>query len=75
MEAEYSGLAMLLNKHGMYAENSGGLWLNYDPALELGLNSQLLSVFKKHKVSLCSASDAHKQSDVGANIHELDEML
>lgn len=43
----YNKLAMLLNKHGMYAENSGGLKLNYSADIELGLNSQLLSVFKK----------------------------
>jgi len=71
----YNKLAMLLNKHGMYAENSGGLRLNYSPALELGLNPQLLSVLKKNKVQIETASDAHKQSDVGANIRELERMI
>lgn len=71
----YSKLAMLLNKHGMYAENSGGLRLNYSPELELGLNPQLLSVLEKNKVQIETASDAHKQSDVGANIRELERMI
>ena len=71
----YNKLAMLLNKHGMYAENSGGLRLNYSPELELGLNPQLLSVLKKNKVPIETASDAHKQSDVGANIRELERMI
>ena len=71
----YNKLAILLNKHGMYAENSGGLRLNYSPELELGLNPQLLSVLEKNKVQIETASDAHKQSDVGANIRELERMI
>ena len=71
----YNKLAMLLNKYGMYAENSGGLQLNYSPEMELGLNSQLLSILKKNNVQIETASDAHKQSDVGANIPELERML
>ena len=71
----YQKLAELLNKHGMYAENSGGLRLNYSPDLELGLNSQLLSVLRKNNVRIETASDAHKQSNVGANIRELEGML
>jgi histidinol-phosphatase (PHP family) len=59
----------------MYAENSGGLRLNYNPALELGLNKVLLSVFQKNNVQIATASDAHQQSDVGANIPELENML
>jgi len=71
----YNKLAMLLNKHGMYAENSGGLRLNYNPDVELGLNPQLLSILRKNNVQIETASDAHKQSDVGANIPELENML
>jgi len=71
----YDKLAVALNKHGMYAENSGGLKLNYSPDIELGLNSQLLSAMKKNNVQIETASDAHKQSDVGANIKELENML
>ena len=71
----YNKLAVLLNKHGMYAENSGGLQLNYSPDIELGLNPQLLSILRKNNVKIETASDAHKQSDVGANILELENML
>ena len=71
----YNKLAVLLNKHGMYAENSGGLRLNYNPDIELGLNPQLLSILRKNNVQIETASDAHKQSDVGANIPELENML
>ena len=68
-------IAVLLNKHGMYAENSGGLQLNYSSDIELGLNHQLLSILRKNNVQIETASDAHKQSDVGANIMELENML
>ncbi len=71
----YNQLAVLLNKNGMYAENSGGLKLNYSPELELGLNQNLLSILRKNHVQIETASDAHKQSDVGANIEELESML
>ena len=72
---DYNKLAVLLKKNGMYAENSGGLQLNYSPDIELGLNSQLLSVLRKNNVQIETASDAHKQSDVGANILDLANML
>ncbi len=68
----YNQLAVSLNKNGMYAENSGGLRLNYSPELELGLNRQLLSILRKNHVQIETASDAHKQSDVGANVKELE---
>ena len=71
MFESYSKLADLLCKNGMYAENSGGLRLNYDPTLELGLNSQMLDTLKRKGVAIYSASDAQKQSDVGANIKSL----
>lgn len=71
----YNKLALLLNKHNMYAENSGGLKLNYSPDNELGLNAQLMSILKKNNVRIETASDAHNQKDVGANIRELEKML
>lgn len=57
----YNKLAVLLNKNGMYAENSGGLQLNYSHDIELGLNPQLLSVLRKNNVQIETASDAHKK--------------
>lgn len=71
----YNELSVLLCKHGMYAENSGGLRLNYCSDLELGLNAKLLSIFQKNNVEISTASDAHKRSDVGVNILELENML
>ena len=71
----YNKLAVLLKKNGMYAENSGWLRLNYSPDIELGLNPQLLAVLRKNNVQIETASDAHKQSDVGANIQDLTKML
>ena len=75
MSDEYIMLADELNRQSMYAENSGGLRLNYNPDLELGLNEKLLNVFKTRNVRILPASDAHKQSDVGANIPELLKMI
>lgn len=71
----YNKLSFLLRKQGMYAENSGGLRLNYSADLELGLNKKLLSAFKENAVTIFTASDAHRQNDVGANIPELEKML
>jgi hypothetical protein len=42
---------MLLKKHGMYAENSGGLALNSGYP-ELGLNPELLRAFKEIGVAM-----------------------
>ena len=72
---DYSKLANILNQKDMYAENSGGLRLNYCSDLELGLNKELLNVFKSNKTKILPASDAHKVTDVGANVPELLEMI
>jgi histidinol-phosphatase (PHP family) len=74
LQDAYSELAMLLKKHGMYAENSGGLRLNYSFP-ELGLNSKLLQALKENDVALLPASDAHQWSDTGRNIRELTQQL
>jgi len=71
----YNKLSNLLNGYGMYVENNGGLCLNYSLDLELGLNKQLPDIFNQHNVTIYTASDAHKQIDVGANIRKLTLML
>lgn len=71
----YNKLAIMLNRHNMYAENNGGLKLNHNPDLELGLNLELLSILRKYHVQIETASDAHKQHDVGSYILELENML
>jgi histidinol-phosphatase (PHP family) len=71
----YHKLAQSLNRNKMYAENSGGLRLNYNHDLELGLSYELLRILKENKTVIMTASDAHKQRDVGANIKELQRMI
>lgn len=70
----YSLLADELNSHHMYAEQSGGLTLNYGFE-ELGMNKTLLNVFKNKNVDIRFASDAHKPEDVGANILEMQAIV
>jgi histidinol-phosphatase (PHP family) len=71
----YKTLADLLGKHQMYAEQSGGLHLNYSPDCALGMNSLMLKVFIAGGVRLMTASDAHIPTDVGANIAELHHLI
>lgn len=71
----YHTLGQALNRHHMYAENSGGLRLNYNQNITLGLNQKLMQILKDNNVPLMPASDAHRQSDVGANIQELQKMI
>lgn len=66
----YRLLADELNAHHMYAEQSGGLRLNYGFS-ELGMNETMLRTFKEKHVAIRFASDAHKPEDVGANIFDL----
>jgi histidinol-phosphatase (PHP family) len=70
----YRELAILLAKQGMFAENSGGLALN-GQFPELGLNQVLLSILQETGVTVLTASDAHRQEDVGKNFKELLAML
>lgn len=74
LTATYNLLADELNSHHMYAEQSGGLALNYGFE-ELGMNKTMLNVFKSKNVEIRFASDAHKPEDVGANIAELQAVL
>ncbi len=74
LTATYSLLADELNSHHMYAEQSGGLALNYGFE-ELGMNKTLLHVFKNKNVDIRFASDAHKPEDVGANILKMQSIL
>jgi Histidinol phosphatase and related hydrolases of the PHP family len=71
----YEQLANLLLAYNMYAEQSGGLHLNYGSHYELGLNEEMLKVFIHKGVRILTASDAHSPGDVGANIAELQMLL
>lgn len=70
----YRLLADELNSQHMYAEQSGGLRLNYQFE-ELGMNQTMLSIFKSRNVDIRFASDAHKPEDVGANILKMKSIL
>lgn len=70
----YRKLADLLCKHDMYAEQSGGLHLNYN-CHELGMNETMLKIFIDQGVRILTASDAHRPEDVGANIMELQNLV
>ena len=70
----YCLLADELNAHHMYAEQSGGLALNYGFE-EAGMNQTMLNVLKNKNVDIRFASDAHKPEDVGANISKLQAIL
>lgn len=74
MSSVYLLLAEALNKAGMYAEQSGGLALNYGLP-ELGMNPDMLEIFRAKKVRMLTASDAHGAEHAGANIKELQGIL
>jgi len=74
LEDIYGKIAERLNKHNMYAEQSGGLYLNYSNNCELGMNETMLKVFTDKSVRILTASDAHRPEDVGANIMELQNL-
>lgn len=71
----YERLARLLNQNGMYAEQSGGLHLNYGGRNELGMNEKMRTAFLQNGVQIRTASDAHRPEHVGANIKELEALL
>lgn len=70
----YCLLADELNAHHMYAEQSGGLALNYGFE-EAGMNRTMLNILRNKNVDIRFASDAHKPEDVGANISKLQAIL
>lgn len=66
----YARISDLLNEYEMYAEQSAGLYLNYG-FKELGMNRDMLRIFKDNGVRILTASDAHKPEDVGRFIKEM----
>lgn len=74
MDSTYKALAEALNKAGMFAEQSGGLALNYGHP-ELGMNPGMLKILKTNNVCILTASDAHIPEHAGANIKELQSIL
>ena len=74
LTSTYILLADALNQQNMYAEQSGGLALNYGFA-EMGMNKSMLNIFKSKNVEIQFASDAHRPEDVGKNIFEMQSAL
>lgn len=70
LSSVYTELANELINHKMYAEQSGGLALNYH-FHEMGMNQVMLNIFRNKGVDIRFASDAHRPEDVGANIKEM----
>ncbi|WMJ23635.1 PHP domain-containing protein [Paludicola sp. MB14-C6] len=70
----YKHIAKLLKEYNMYAEQSGGLHLNYHTS-DIGMNPLMLKIFKEYNVRMETASDAHQPSHVGVNIKKLQAMI
>lgn len=71
----YEKIADMLNQHNMYAEQSGGLHLNYGVHCELGMNETMRKIFLDKGVRFLTASDAHRPEDVGVYIEQLEAIL
>ena len=54
----------------MKAENNTGCYYRYHHS-DMGLSDELLNILKKYHVSMITASDAHKPSDVGSCIADV----
>jgi histidinol-phosphatase (PHP family) len=70
----YDSLARTLSSNHVRAEYSAGLVNNYGHT-EPGVNDGLLAAFKRHRVEMVTASDAHKPEDTGKNIARCVEKL
>lgn len=70
----YYKIAQLLNKYNMYAEDSCGLHNNYLHE-DWGLGDEIRNIFIENKVSILTASDAHKPEDVGRGLSILNKIL
>ena len=66
----YHELANELSMHHMKVENNVGCYYRYHHS-DMGLSDELLDIFKQHKCSLITASDAHYPKDVGNYIKEV----
>lgn len=74
MMETYFKIAALLNEKDMWAEQSGGLALNYG-FHEIGMGSNMLKAFKRSGVKILTASDAHRPEHAGANIARLQKLV
>lgn len=70
----YTRIADLLNDYGMSAEQSAGLHINYG-CEQLGMNPRMLGIFRRKRVHLITASDAHCPADVGRCIRMMEKVV
>lgn len=68
----YEELSKALIKNHMKAENNTGCYYRYGHK-DMGLSDTLLTTFKKNKVEMITASDAHYPKHVGMNIKDIYE--
>lgn len=66
----YHNLGKSLAAADMYAEESSGLYNNYNYP-ERGMNREMFRIFKEENVKLEFASDAHRPEDVGRGFPEM----
>lgn len=71
----YEHLAAALAKSKMYADQNSGVARRCPNTASLGMDTELLSILKKHNVPFVTSSDAHCPEDVGAGIAELNECM
>lgn len=67
---KWEEIADLLNEHHMYTENNVGCHYRYAHE-DIGLNDEVLKIFKTKHVKLLTASDAHIPLHVGMHIQEI----
>lgn len=67
---KWNEIADLLNEHHMYTENNVGCHYRYNHE-DLGLNDEVLKIFREKHVKLVTATDAHIPQHVGKLLSEI----
>lgn len=71
----YERLARELANSNTYADQNSGVARKCPDTATLGMDAQLLTILKKHRVTIVTSSDAHTPKDVGYKIRELTECI
>lgn len=66
----FEKLAELCHKHNILVENNVGCYYRYHHK-DMGLNDDVLKIFKKHQCKMITVSDAHYPKDVGSYIKDV----
>lgn len=70
----YEQLASALADSNMYADQNSGAERRCPTTANLGMDKELIKILHNHNVPIITSSDAHKPSDVGYKIRELQEL-